>query len=511
MKPPKPVGFSFAGIALLCANFANAQSAPKFIDVSKRLPVEHVYGGGWEHYVGGGVAVFDCNGDDLADVFVAGGENPTQLLINVTQGAGRDIEFKAADEPVSITGVTGAYPINIDNDAHTDIVVLRVGKNMILKGLGNCLFEDSSQELGFSQDDKWTTSFSATWEDENALPTLAIGNYVDRTNPDGPFEACDTNELHRPSGEKYVDPIILKPGFCALSMLFSDWQRTGTTELRLSNDRHYYVKNGSEQMLRLETLEFRDNSDGWENISIWGMGIASGDINGDAQLDVMMTSMGDQLLQLGTAQGLKSVPFSFGTYAHRPYVGDDGRPSTGWHVAFEDVNNDGLLDVFIAKGNVDQMPGNAMHDPNNLLMQQVQGHFQEMGDIAGLASDKRGRGAAVADLNNDGLLDIIVVNRRSPMEVFQNASRNTGNWIAIDPRQSGKNINAIGAWIEVRSDAGTQISEVTIGGGHAGGKLMPIHFGLGTAIEADIRITWPGGPTGDWQRLEANQIHRVQR
>ena len=131
--------------------------------------------------------------------------------------------------------------------------------------------------------------------------------------------------------------------------------------------------------------------------------------------------MGDQLLQINTGNGLQNAPYSIGTYAQIPHIGDDGRPSTGWHAEFGDIDNDGRDDLFIAKGNVDQMPTNAMHDPNNLLMQQADGTFVEMAAVAGVATAERSRGAAVADLNADGLLDLVVVNRRAPMEIWQNA------------------------------------------------------------------------------------------
>ncbi|MFL4468806.1 hypothetical protein ACERZ8_02540 [Tateyamaria armeniaca] len=104
--------------------------------------------------------------------------------------------------------------------------------------------------------------------------------------------------------------------------------------------------------------------------------------------------MGDQRLmrRTGDAPAFADVPFAMGVAAQRPYVGGDGRPSTGWHIAFGDVDNDGRDDVFIAKGNVQQMPGNAMEDPNNLLMAQEDRTFAEAGDVAGVASMHRGRG-----------------------------------------------------------------------------------------------------------------------
>ena len=137
------------------------------------------------------------------------------------------------------------------------------------------------------------------------------------------------------------------------------------------------------------------------------------------------------------------------------------------------------------------MPGLAMKDPNNLLLQSVDGNFVEAGDVAGLASLHRGRGAALVDLNSDGLLDVVVVNRRAPMEVYQNATLDVGNWISVRLQQPEINRDAIGAWIEVDTGTDTIAREITIGGGHAGGQLGFEHFGLGNVGSVRLRAIWP--------------------
>ncbi|MCY4180646.1 MAG: CRTAC1 family protein [Litoreibacter sp.] len=483
-----------------------AQAEPRF--EPRPLPVEHIYQGGWEHFVGGGVAVLDCNGDGFDDVFVAGGVGLARLLVNQTTGAGADIAFSVGAFEV-ITGVTGAYPLDIDSDGHLDLAVLRVGANVLLKGGPDCTFADASDLWGFDGDDRWSTAFSATWEAGRDWPTLAFGNYVDRSDPDGPFEACDVNEVHRHDGKTYVAQ-DLAPGYCALSMLFSDWNRDGTQDLRVSNDRHYYVRGGSEQMWSMPDLVLETGA-GWEPISIWGMGIASQDLTGDGRPEVVLTSMGDQLMQIASANGYEAAPFEIGTYAQRPHTGGDGRPSTGWHAEFGDVDNDGHVDLFIAKGNVDQMPGMAMQDPNNLLMQRPDGSFVERGLEAGVATMARSRGAALHDLNRDGLLDLLVVNRRAGLELYQNATRDVGHWLAVDLSQTGSNPDAIGAWVEVKLEGRVLTQELTVGGGHVSGALGALHFGLGTAEEVELRVIWPGGEPEPWRTYGANQIIGVSR
>ena len=475
---------------------------------------EHVYTGGWEHFVGGGVAVFDCDNDGLPELYAAGGSSPAQLLRNRSTAQG--LAFDADTPPaLAVQGVTGAYPLHINGDAHLDLVVLRVGQNLLFEGGEECRFEPM-QGLGWQSADRWTTAFSATWETGRTLPTLAFGNYVDRSDPDGPFRACDVTVLYRPNGGQYGAADLLQPGYCALSMLFSDWGRWGRADLRISNDRHYYVDAGEEQMWAMtEPPRLYDAQDGWQSHKLWGMGIASRDLSGDGVPEVMLSSMGDQRLQrldTGTeGPQFRDMGYDTGTTAHRPYVGGDGRPSTGWHIAFGDVQNDGRDDIFIAKGNVEMMADAAMDDPNNLLLQGADGHFVEHGAQAGVASLHRGRGAALADLDGDGRLDLVVVNRRAPLEVYHNLSQPVGHWLAITLHQQGGNPRAVGAWIDLRVDDRTLTREVTVGGGHAGGSAGPEHFGLGAATGAEVRVTWPDGTVGAWQRLDANHHVTLSR
>lgn len=501
-------------VATVLAGSPSLAQSPAFAD--RTGEIEHIYDGGWEHFVGGGATVFDCSGDGLPEIYAAGGKNPAVLLRN--ESAGSRLTFReATPETLALTSVIGAYPLHLDTDGHADLVLLRNGENRVFRGKGGCEFKDVTNELGLSAIGGWTTAFSATWEAGRQLPTLAFGNYVDRDDPEGPFEACAANQLYRADENVYGAPITLEPGFCALSMLFSDWGRRGRADLRISNDRHYYVRGGEEQMWRMgPEPRLYTQVEGWRRHQLWGMGIASRDITGDGLPEVFLSSMGDQRLQMlengADSPSYQDARFELGTSAHRPHAGDDGRPSTGWQISFGDVDNDGRNDVFIAKGNVDQMPGSAMNDPNNLLLQQADGTFKEAAVEANIASPHRSRGAVLADLNDDGLLDLIVVNRRANVEIYENVSTETGNWLKVELRQPAPNIAAIGAWIELEAPYGkAQSREFTIGGGHASGALGPEHFGLGDKEEARLRVVWPGGETSDWHDVVANQSLRVWR
>jgi len=500
---------------------ADKPVVPKFVEETASSGIDTIYAGDWFFIVGGGVATFDCNGDGLEDLFLPGG-SATSALYRNTSTIGGPLTFKAETSGLELETANGGYPADIDSDGITDLIVLRVGENVAMRGLGNCQFDRANEKWSFDGGDAWTASLAITWEKGMNWPTIAAGNYVDRKEEVSPWGSCTDNWLHRPaaSGTGFAAPLPLKPSYCALSMLFTDWNRSGTPSLRISNDREYY-EGGKEQMWKLDPgaapVSFGD-ADGWKSLRIWGMGIASYDLDADKYPEYFLTSMGDSKLQEiapATVAAMRpeysDVASRRGVVAARPYTGGDGRPSTGWHSQFEDVNNDGLVDLFVAKGNVDKMPDFAMTDPNNLLLQGADGNFTESGLEAGISTNGNSRGAAVVDLNLDGLLDLVVVNRRTVAQVWRNTSANAGNWIEFDVGQPAPNQYAIGGWLEVKRGDAVMRRELTVGGGHAGGQLGWRHFGLGAETTTSAAVIWPDGTRSEWTGLDANGFYRLER
>ena len=502
-----------------------AAPAPRFVEESTAAGIDHVYDGEFPYFVGGGVATFDCDADGKPDLYVAGGANPAALYRNESPIGGALRFAKLSDPTTDLTRVLGAYPIDIDGDGLTDLAVLRNGENVLLRGRGDCRFERANETWGYEGGDALTAAFSATWEGSAAMPTLAFGNYLDLgTDPDR--RNCADSELVRPGSgrQRYVEPIPLTPGYCTLSVLFSDWDRSGQADLRMANDRHYYL-DGEEQLWRVaegEAPRLYTREDGWQRLVIWGMGIASYDVTGDGKPEVYLTSQGDNKLQtLADATGsptYRDIAIGRGVTATRPYTGGDPLPSTAWHPEFQDVNDDGFVDLFVSKGNVEAQQDFASKDPSDLLIGQADGTFVEGGLAAGIASFVGGRGAAVVDLNLDGMLDIVQVNRRVNVSLYRNVGSGTatdprpmGNWLAVRPQQPGPNRDAIGSWIQVRFGDRTVQRELTIGGGHASGELGWVHVGLGGADSAEVRILWPDGEVGPWQEVGANRFVTIPR
>lgn len=522
------------GVAALAGAFLLARpsaptvalAAPRFVDETVASGLAHTYDGGLTYLTGGGVAVLDCDGDGLQDLFLAGGANPAALYRNVSSVAGRLAFTRVPGGAVDRTGVNGAYPIDIDSDGQADLAVLRVGGTDLLRGLGECRFEPAGEAWSFDDAPAWASAFSATWEGDATLPTLAVGSYLALDAAGAPIGECGESVLHRPdpAGSGYGPPIPLPPGYCTLSVLFSDWDRSGRRDLRVTNDRHYY-SDGQEQLWRIspgEAPRAYTADDGWVRMEIWGMGIASHDLTGDGLPEVYLTSQGDNKLQTllsGPAQPTyRDIALKRGVTAARPFAGGDVLPSTAWHPEFQDVNNDGFMDLFVSKGNVSVMPEFASRDPSNLFLGQPDGTFTEGAEDAGIVDYARGRGAALVDFNLDGMLDLVQVNLGDPVLLWRNVGAGTadapapmGRWLGVRATQPGGNRNAIGAWIEVRLGDAVLRREITIGGGHAGGQLGPVHFGLGQATEVDVRVIWPDGDAGPWSRVPAGGTMEIAR
>ncbi|MEO8468573.1 MAG: VCBS repeat-containing protein [Chloroflexota bacterium] len=516
-----------AGRALLrSAGPTEASGPPLFVDETVASGISQRFDGPDLYQVGGGVAVFDCNGDGKPDLYLAGGANPASLYRN-DAAVGGPLRFSEVRDPATdLTGVMGAYPIDIDGDGLIDIMVLRAGENILLRGLGDCRFERANEAFGLVGLDGDTSAFSATWESGSTLPTLAVGHYL-TIGPNGESTTpCADSAILRPGpgATRYDAPTPLRPGYCTLSMLFSDWDRSGRRDLRVTNDRHYY-SDGMDQLWRMapgEPLRAYSGDDGWVAMQIWGMGIASADITGDGYPEVFLTSQGDNKLQTlttGPSQPMfRDIALKRGVTATTPFTGGDPLPSTAWHPEFADVNNDGFLDLFVSKGNVGTQPDYAKRDPSNLLLGAPTGMFTEVAAAAGIVSFARGRGAALADFNLDGLLDLVLLNYGGDTILWRNVGSGTaaspvamGHWLAVAVEQPGPNRNAIGAWLEARIGDQTVFRELTIGGGHAGGQLGWQHLGLGPADSADIRVHWPDGELGAWVHVQASEFAIIER
>ena len=143
-----------------------AQAAPvkpRFVEETAVSGIDSTFTGDWEYMVGGGVAVFDCDGDGFEDMLLAGGTSRATFYRNDSKPGG-ELKFTAVQSGLELDKVAGAYPLDIDSDTITDIVLLRVGENVVMRGVGGCRFERANEAWGFAGGNAWSTAFAAMWE-----------------------------------------------------------------------------------------------------------------------------------------------------------------------------------------------------------------------------------------------------------------------------------------------------------------------------------------------------------
>ena len=237
-------------------------------------------------------------------------------------------------------------------------------------------------------------------------------------------------------------------------MLFSDWDRSGRRDLRVSNDRHYYpADQGEEQLWRIapgEAPRLYTAADGWVTVQIEGMGIASYDLTGDGYPEVFLTSQGDNKLQTLTAgpaqPTYRDIALKRGVNAAQPFTGGDVRcPRPPGTRSSRTSTTTASWTCSSRRATSSAMPDYAARRTRATCCSASRtGRSSRAPDKAGIVSFDRGRGAALADFNLDGLLDLVEVNYGEPGRGLAQRGRRDattgrpmGNWLAVRLEQPG--------------------------------------------------------------------------
>lgn len=527
---------------------------PTFIDatVSANLRVKIVSGDPHSkpyliESVGGGLAVLDFDNDGWMDIYVPNGAT-IELVRAGKPGAGgvlyrnnRDGTFTDVTEKSGIRNPywgKGALAADFNNDGFQDLHITNFGPNLLFRNNGDGTFTDVTSEAGVG-DARWSSASAAADYDKDGHLDLFVANYVEYDLDNLPTEgkfcsyfglkvACGPrglqgagNTLYRNNGDGTFTDVSAQAGikeaagFYSLGAVWGDVDNDGNLDLIVANDttpNDLFRNNGDGTFTNVAVecgVAFSD--DGREQA---GMGVELEDLNNNGLLDLLVTNFSDDYNTLYRNLGGSL----FDDDSHQAGLVADSWRDLSWGVGFFDFNNDGLKDVFVANGHiypqVDRSALNLSYRQTNKLYlntgaRKLRNVSAEAG--AGLRVKKSFRGAAFADFNNDGLMDIVLCALDDTPTLLLNQSPAKNHWLLV--RLLGKEVNrfGIGARITAKTAASTQLREVKAGGSFASSNDPRAHFGLGphTVID-ELTVVWPSGKRSILRDVKANQILSIR-
>ena len=501
----------------------------------------------------GGVCIFDFDGDGLPDIYLVNGstldvlrgrEKPdplakSRLYRNLGKGRFEDVTDRARVSNLGNWGM-GASAADYDNDGRTDLFVTNAfGPNILYHNNGDGTFSDETKKAGVGGDQlHWSTG--ACWGDydNDGFVDLFVAGYVDldlNHLPDpGTNQYCRYRGLPvncGPRGLKGARDYLYhnngkgvfvevsakagvddKSGYYGLGCIWVDFDNDGRIDLYVANDStpNYLYRN-------LGNGTFKDvgfdsgsavNEDGREQAS---MGVDAGDYDGDGFFDLFITTFVDDSSTLYHNEGGKQ----FSDVSNPSGLGAPGWNFLKWGTGFVDFDNDGRLDVFVANGHIypeieGKGFGQTYRERNQLFENLGEGRFGEVREETLERILKVGRGAAFADLDGDGRVDIVVNNLDDQPTLLLNRSA-ADNWLELKLAGSRSNRDAIGARVALIAGGRRQVSEVRAGHSYLSQSDLKLHFGLGNIKKVDsIEIRWPGGGIQKIGEVAVNQVLKVQ-
>jgi hypothetical protein len=325
-----------------------------------------------------------------------------------------------------------------------------------------------------------------------------------RNNGDGTF-----TDVSRAAG-------IVDPGHYGFGVIFSDLDDDGWPDIFVANDSvpnflFRNNRNGTFSEIGLSS-GLALNGDGKAQA---GMGADAADYDGDGRLDVFVTNFSQDYntLYQNSAEG------SFSDISHRAGVAMPSLPYLGWGTGFADFDNDGLLDIFVANGHVypeiDRFGrGTKYLQRNQLFRNKGNGRFSDVSADggAGLLIERSSRGAAFGDFDNDGDVDVLVINMNDRPTLLRNDTQSGNNWLVLKLVGRSRNRDAIGARVWLEQEGRVQVAEVRSGGSYLSHNDMRVRFGLGRTTKAPpVKVRWPDGAVERFEGLAPNAIHVLRQ
>ncbi len=534
--------------------FSQDSPPPKFEDISAQagLTTWHI-GAPEKRYIvestSGGVGFIDCDNDGKLDVLMVGGSNVDHYRQN---GGDPMIRLFHQDENLHFTDITEAAGLtrkgwgmsvsvmDFDNDGWQDIYVTGYGGNVLYRNLGNCKFEDVTEKAGVRVGGY---SMGAAWADydRDGYVDLFVPRYLDfdmnkLPTYDAESKGCEfrgvsmecarrghsgqTDFLFHNRGNGSFEDVSKKAGvddpgtYLGMQAIWADYDNDGWPDLYVTND-------GGPNYL------YRNQHDGtFEDVSLLsgaalsltgqeraGMGVDFGDFDRDGKLDIYVTNYteeSDGLFWNEAEKGFLDIADSAGISQPTYFW-------VGWGAGFFDMDNNGWLDIFVAHGHVypqmDIIKGGAPYkEPVQLFRNNRNRTFTDITKLAGLDQlpPASRRGVAFGDVNNDGKVDILMLNVAGPPTLLINRSETSNHAVLFKLVGTKSNKAAIGARVTVVAGGLSQIAEVRSGSSYLSQNDLRLHFGLGKETSmTTVEIAWPSGKKEIYRDLAADLIYTI--
>jgi hypothetical protein len=542
-----PIALVIAAVVLVAGVLAflrpwNGTDDAWLVDITKQAGITFSRTNGVtgrHHYVesvGGGLALLDYDGDGWLDIYFANGNEftkpPSPQVANVLYRNNHDGTFTDVTAAAGVGDAgfgQGCCAADYDNDGDTDLYVSNWGPDRFYRNDGNGKFTEVGASIGVQNDlfgqccaffdfngDGWLDLYVQNYVEydhrmeqpraDYSAPSEFKGapDLLFKNNGNGTFtEVTKAAKIHRSDGR-------------GMGLVCVDLDGDGDPDVFVANDgmENFYFRNNGDGTFTEQSVRSGlayDHQGGSES----SMGADVGDVDGDGKFDIVCPALRTEGCTLyGNMGGM------FEDVSRRARLTDITRPYTGFSPNLVDFDNDGDLDLFVCNGGVSNNLG---VDPSAtyverygiadlLMINDGKGGFDLAGSPGPYFSKKLiGRGSAHGDLDNDGDIDIVVVNLTGPAVVLRN-DRPHGNWITLNLELANGNRDAIGTKIRVTAGGRTQSSIVRSAGSYLSINDRRPHFGLGKATRVErIDIEWPDGKKQTLTDVEANRFVAVKQ